>query len=71
MTMRVLRSFHDFPIRYKLFIGISAVCIIAITLGSTIIYALVRKTIEDNIESELKNSTSIILNMVKTSVEES
>lgn len=67
--MRVVRSFHDLPIRYKLFIGISAVCIIAITLGSTIIYGLVRKTIEDNIESELKNSTSIILNMVKTSVE--
>src|SRR5512142_2014299 len=67
--MRVFRSFHDLPIRYKLFLGISAAYILAITLGSTIIYSLVRTTIEENIESELKNSTSTILNMVKTSVE--
>lgn len=67
--MRLFRSFHDLPIRYKLFIGISAAYILVITLGSTIIYSLVRTTIEKNIESELKNSTSTILNMVKTSVE--
>jgi len=67
--MRVSRFFHDLPIRYKLFLTYSVVYILAITLGSTIIYSLVRTTIEDNIESELKNSTSTILNMVRTSVE--
>lgn len=67
--MRVLRAFHDLRIRYKLFLSYSAVFILAITLGSTIIYSLVRTTIEENIESELKNSTSSILNMVKTAVE--
>ena len=67
--MKSLRSFRDLPIRYKLFLGISAAYILAITLGSTIIYSLVRTTIEANIEGELKNSTSAILNMVRTAVE--
>jgi PAS domain S-box-containing protein len=67
--MRAPRSFRDLPIRYKLFLGISAAYVLTITLGSTIIYSLVRTTIQDNIESELKNSTSTILNMVRTSVE--
>ncbi len=67
--MKFPRSIHDLPIRYKLFLGISFACILAITVGSTVIYALVRRTIEQNIESELKNSTSTILNMVRTSVE--
>lgn len=67
--MRAFHHFHDLPIRYKLFLGISAAYIVAITLGSTIIYSLVRTSIEKNIEAELNNSTSTILNMVRTSVE--
>jgi PAS domain S-box-containing protein len=67
--MRAVQYFRDLPIRYKLFLMISAAYILAITLGSTIIYSLVRTTIEKNIEGELKTSTSTILDMVKTSVE--
>ena len=67
--MRLLRSFHNLPIRYKLLLSHSAVYILAIILGSTIIYSLVHKMIEDNIESVLQNSTSATLAMVKTSVE--
>lgn len=67
--LKVLRSFHDLPIRYKLFVGISTAYILISTAGSTIIYSLVRTTIEENIESELKNSTDTILNMVRTAVE--
>ena len=67
--MRVLRSFHNLRIRYKLLLGYSAVYILATILGSTIIYLLVGSIIEDHIESALKNSTSTILAMVKTCVE--
>ena len=67
--MRLLRSFHNLPIRYKLLLSHSAVYVLAIILGSTIVYSLVHKMIEDNIESVLQNSTSATLAMVKTSVE--
>lgn len=67
--MRVLSSFHNLRIRYKLLLSYSAVYILAIILGSTIIYSLISSMIEKNIESVLKNSTSTILAMVKTSVE--
>lgn len=67
--MNMLSPFRDLPIRYKLFLTYSAVTIAAITLGSAIIYSLVSTTLQENIESELKNSTSAILSMVKTSVE--
>lgn len=64
MTMSLLGNLR---IRYKLLLSYSIVFILAITLGSIVIYSFVRKTIEANIESELKNSTSAIFNMVKTS----
>jgi len=35
--------------------------------GGSVVNSVIRKTIENNIESELKNSTSAILNLVKTS----
>ncbi len=40
---------------------------VATLLGSLVIYAFMRATIETNIENELKISTTTILNMVKTS----
>ena len=59
-------SIKDLPIRYKLLVSFSAVCIAAISLGSLASYALMRNTIEARIESELTNITEAILNMVKT-----
>jgi PAS domain S-box-containing protein len=49
-------------------VSYSIVFFLAIALGSVSIYYLVRNTIETNIESELNNSTSTILNMVRSSV---
>jgi PAS domain S-box-containing protein len=59
--------FKNFPIRFKLLIAYSVIAIISIAVGSFITYSFVRRTIEANIESELKNSTATLLNMVRTS----
>lgn len=59
--------FSDLPLRYKLFSGYSFVFILSIALSSVSIYYFVRITIEKNIESELQNSTTTILNMIHTS----
>ncbi len=67
--MKLFGNFRDLPIRYKLFLGISIAYVLTITLGSSIIYTLVRTTIEKNIEAELQNSTSTILDMVRTSAQ--
>ncbi len=59
--------FYNFPIRYKLLFSYSIVFILSITLVSVSIYYFVRKTIEQNIESELQNSTKTILSTVSAS----
>ncbi|MDM8537230.1 cache domain-containing protein [Desulfobacterales bacterium HSG17] len=58
---------QNLRIRYKLFFSYTIVFILTIMLGSIIIYSIARQSIEANIESELKNSTNTILNMVRTS----
>lgn len=52
-------------IRHKLLLGYSTIFIFSSILASTTIYHFVRKAIEANIESELQNSTTAILNMVR------
>ncbi len=64
--MGLTRRFRNLKIRYKLLLAYSAVFILCLSLGSLTIYAFVRHTIRANIESELKNSTAGILNMVRT-----
>ncbi len=59
--------FADLRIRYKLLISYSAVFVLSLMIGSGIIFYFVKATIETNIESELKNTTQTILNMVRTS----
>lgn len=66
--MSPFRLLYNLPLRYKLLISYWGVIIVAVTLVSTVIYSLVRRTVEANIESELSNSTETILNMVRTSV---
>jgi two-component system NtrC family sensor kinase len=61
------RRFADLRIRYKLLISYSAVFVLSLTLGSVIIFSFVKESIKTNIESELKNTTQTILNMVRTS----
>ena len=61
--------FRNLPINIKLMAGYSFVFIITGLFGSLILYFSMRDTIETNIESELKNTTITILNMVHTSAQ--
>jgi sensor histidine kinase regulating citrate/malate metabolism len=65
--MPIFQSFRDLRIQHKLLAGYSAVFILCIILGSMVVYSVVRETLESNIESELKNTSTSILNMVRTS----
>jgi PAS domain S-box-containing protein len=67
--LNLSRRFMDLRIRYKLLLGYSTMFIISCALASVIIYVFVRDTIAANIESELKNSTTTILNMVRASAD--
>ena len=62
----LLKSFKNLGIRDKLLILYSVVIITAVALTSAAIYSFIQNTIESNIESELQNSTTTILNMVRT-----
>jgi PAS domain S-box-containing protein len=65
--LNLARRFADLRIRYKLLISYSTVFLLSLTIGSVIIFFFVKDAIETNIESELKNTTQTILNMVRTS----
>ena len=58
--------FRQFRIRHKLVISYSIVLILSIFLGSSFIYFFVRDKLTAGLESELNNTTTTILNMVKT-----
>jgi PAS domain S-box-containing protein len=58
-------------LRSKLLLGYSSALILLISIFSLILYPIMRRTIEANVESELKNTTKTILSMVKTSVDAS
>ncbi|MBC2712520.1 MAG: cache domain-containing protein [Desulfosarcina sp.] len=66
--MSLVGFFKNLRVRYKLLFSYLTVFCVIIALGSMVIYSIVRNTIEANIESELKNSTDAMLNMVRTSV---
>jgi len=65
--MRLFQSLRDMRIQHKLLAGYSAVFVLCIILGSLVVYSEVRQTLTANIESELQNTTTTILNMVRTS----
>ncbi|WP_207691966.1 cache domain-containing protein [Desulfonema limicola] len=67
MKNKYFNIIKNLPIRFKFLLSYCAIFIIAISFGSLITYALFYNTIEAHIESELKNTTATILNMVKTS----
>ena len=62
-----MNIFPSLRIRHKLLLSYSFVFVISMSLGFAVLYSIVRKNIEANIESELKNTTTTILNLVKTS----
>ncbi|SLM32092.1 exported hypothetical protein [Desulfamplus magnetovallimortis] len=57
-----------FKIRYQLLFIYSSTFVVIMALSSLVIYSIVKTTVESHIESELKNSTSAILNSVRTAV---
>ena len=61
------KNFSSLEIRYKFLISFSILFFLTMSLCSVVIYVFIRKNIEANIESELNNTTQMILNMVKTS----
>lgn len=66
--MNPIRLIRNFKIRYKLLFIFSFTFIAIMSLSSLTIYFIVKRNVESNIERELQNSTSTILNNVKTSV---
>jgi signal transduction histidine kinase/DNA-binding response OmpR family regulator len=61
-----LKFFRNLHIRFKLLMVYSIVFSLAIVAGNAVIYSFVRKTIEAQVASELHNTTSAVLSMVKT-----
>ena len=67
--MRLYRYFINLPIRYKILVGFALAFIFTAILQGLIINGFVKTIIEAHIESELKNTTTMILNMVKTAAD--
>lgn len=70
VTMNVFNTrlwFRNLRIKNKLLLSYSVVFILSMTLGFSSIYYVVRLSLERNIESELHNTTTSILNLVETS----
>ena len=64
LTARIKRL----SVQQKLLYGYLLTFLVVIVFGNMFLYIYVRATIEDNIQSELKNSTSTILNMIHAAV---
>ena len=58
--------FYNLRIRSKLLLIFTTTFVLSITAGSTILYVLIRKTVESNIEKELQNANTNILEIVNT-----
>jgi PAS domain S-box-containing protein len=68
MFPSVSRWFADRPIRHKLFLVYAGAFSALLAAGAAAAYSLVRTSLEERIEAELRESTSAILQLVKTSV---
>lgn len=64
----LMPRFKNLRIRSKLLLSYSLVFMVVISLAGLVTYTIMRRTVEANIESELKNSTAGLLNIVKTAV---
>jgi PAS domain S-box-containing protein len=58
--------FYNLRIRSKLLLIFITTFVLSITVGSTILYVLIRKTVESNIEKELQNANTNIREIVNT-----
>ncbi len=66
--MRFFRFFYDLEIRHKLLYSYAVLFMLILICFGSFTYIVVRRTVQENIESELKNSTAALLNMVRTGV---
>ncbi len=64
--MQFIQHFRDMSIRTKLVLSYSAVFILIGAFGNMFLYSLTKTTIQENLENELHNSTSMIVNLVNT-----
>ncbi|MCA1792282.1 MAG: cache domain-containing protein [Desulfotignum sp.] len=64
--MNLLHLFTNLPIRYKILCIFSFTFFVIMGLSSLTIYSIVRQNVEKNIENELDNATSAMVNTVKT-----
>ena len=64
--VNLIRFFKSLGIRVKIITGYTSMFVLTSILGGMIIYFQVKNTITQNIQDELNNSTSAVLNMVKT-----
>jgi len=62
----ISNAFRNAPLRIKLVAVYSCLFTVVLLLSTGTLYFLTKKNIERNIESELHNSTTAILNMVQT-----
>ena len=62
---------RNLPIRFKLFAVYSAFFALIIIIVSAVIYHFVKQAIESGIESELTNTTSVMVNMVRSTADAS
>ncbi|MBU2629497.1 MAG: cache domain-containing protein [Proteobacteria bacterium] len=62
----MIRFLGNQGIRFKILAGYTSIFVAASLLGGMIIYSQVKKTITQNIQNELNNTTGVVLNMVKT-----
>ncbi len=65
----MLQSFKKLPIRYHLMWWFSLLFTVVLAIASGVTYSLIRKTIEQNINTELAASTEVIKIMVRTTVD--
>ncbi|OPX96431.1 MAG: Blue-light-activated protein [Syntrophorhabdus sp. PtaB.Bin006] len=65
---RLFSFFYNFKIRSKLALVFAATFIVSITASSAVLYTLVRKTVESNIDRELRDANASIRDLVQTAV---
>ena len=62
----MLTCFRNAHLKIKLFIGYLTAFLFFIALCTLVIYPILHSTIEDNIQSQLSNTTQTLSNMIKT-----
>lgn len=65
---KLIDWFKNLPIRSKLLVAYSSLFTLILLLGSLTIYWFIQNSIETNARNELKNSTAILVNMVKSTL---